>query len=127
MTAHTFGDRGQLFVVWERPLLTARRRDQIEPKELTPIERAIIEARDLSTHGFIRSGGPLIEKSPPPVVWERRPLSGEQDEALQGAIAMLRSRANHYLDSPLASQMRGEARRWNLWADILEELWEDLR
>lgn len=54
-------------------------------------------------------------------------MTGERDEAFQGAITVLRSRARYYGDSPLANQMRSETRRYEMWADVLEEAWEELR
>ena len=79
----------------------------------SPIERALAEIEQLGNERNL-----II--IPPPPVQPRSVLSGEQDEALQGAIGCLRAGAGAMTNNQIA-------RRWLEWADILDDIWRSLR
>jgi hypothetical protein len=92
---------------------------------MSPIERALAEIERIGNErNLIIVPAPV--PAPAPVALKST-LSGEQNEAMQGAITVLRSQAEHYNSGPYAGTMGNMVRRWRQWADVLEEMWEGLR
>jgi hypothetical protein len=90
-------------------------RDSQESVDSYATRRALDELRALNTK-FEERPKPVPAIPPKPFQ-----MTGERDEALQGAIAALRSLARRRGES------NANSRRMEEWADILEEMWEELR
>ena len=88
----------------------------------SPAERALAEIEQLGNERNL-----IIIPPPPEPVASKSTLSGEQNEAMQGAISVLRMEAGLVTSGPNKGQTGNISRRYKEWADILEEMWTDLR
>jgi len=86
-------------------------------------ERALAEIEQLGNERNLI----IIPPPPEPPRAPRSVLSDEQNEAMQGAISLLRMEAGLVVSGPNKGQTGNVSRRYKEWADVLEEYWEDLR